>query len=136
VETHGKVAVLLAQPVFVLEAKAVVQGEPRIDAPVVLRITAVVVSVDVQRSGNRKPVFAGRQRGGIAEEKRRERVAVRRAAGAAAGRCQVLVEIEEARSVTRVEGVDAYLPEIAADPERVRADQFRDADVCAGGLPV
>ena len=44
VEGHGEAVVLFLQAVFVLEAEAVVQGELRADAPVVLRVDAVVVA--------------------------------------------------------------------------------------------
>ena len=136
IEADGEVVVLLAQPLLVLEAKTVVQRELRADAPVVLGVSAEVVREDVERRRDRQRRVTVGPRRWVAEQERGERVAVRRAADAAVGRGHVLVEIEKAGAVARDERVDAHLPPVAAELERVRAGDFRQRGVRAGGLPV
>src|SRR6185503_6333685 len=70
-----------------------------------------------------------------AEQERRERVAVERAAGAVR-RGDVAVEVEGAGAVARAEEVEADLAEVGAELERVRADELRERAVGADRLPV
>ena len=117
-----------------LEAQAVVEGQLRVDAPVVLHVAAVVVGVEIERRRDRDLAGADGRR--VAEQERREGVAVGGAAGAAVRGRHVLVEVEEAGAVARDVAVDADLAEVAADLEGVAADERRPGGVGAGRLPV
>ncbi len=111
-----EVVVLLRQPFLVLETQAVVHRELRADAPVVLDEATEVVCEEVERGRYRQPALTRRQRRRIAQQERRERIAVGRAAGAAIGRRHVLVEVEIPCAVSGNVGVHGNVAPVAAEP--------------------
>ena len=117
-----------------LDPKAVVQRELRADAPVVLRVAAVVVRVDVERRrqrhrARRRLEIAAR----IAEHEAGDGVAVGRATIIqSCRRRQLAAEIEARARARRIQQVDANLPIVGAELERVRPDELR---VGAVGAP-
>ena len=135
VEPDREVVVDLAHAVFVLEAEAVVQRQPRADPPVVLHVAAVVVRVDIEGRRQGHGALARGVGRRVAEEEAGERVAVGRTAVVQPGRRgELLVEREASGRVTGIEQIDAELAVVGAELEGMAADELRVARVEVPGL--
>src|SRR5262249_47811735 len=126
-ETDGDVVIALLQALLEFVAQSEIQGQVRSDAKIVLKITGVVIDVEVVRRTDRD-ISAG----GISQQEAGQRVLE---GGGAAPRVRPFREsgIEEespARLAAR-EQLHADDAEIEAAFERMTADQLRDARVDA-----
>src|SRR5262245_773855 len=129
-ETDGDVVIALLQTLLEFVAQSEIQGQFRSDAEIVLKITGVVIDVEVVRRTD-SDISAG----GIAQQEAGQRVL---AGGDGGPRVRPLREsgIEE-ETPTRLaarEQLHADDAEIEAAFERMTADQLRDARVDA--MPV
>ena len=147
VEADREAILLLAQPRLVLDAQAVVQGQLRAHAPVVLHVAAEVAQVAVERRRDRhaaQAVAGARVALRIAEQEAGEGVPDTGHAAVAAvtpltvGSHEVMPrsKLNWPEPWPGISEIDAGLAVVGADLQRVAADETRVAAVERRRVPV